>query len=303
MNYLAPTTVDEAVSMLTDLPEARVFAGATDVIPQIRSGRPEPAAMIDLKRITRLMAIREEDDRWVIGAAVPTARLTAETGFVTELPGLAEAAGLIGSDQIQNRSSLGGNLANASPAADSVPAMIANHVRAVVAGPGGTRTVTVADVPTGPGRTCLGPGEFIVEFEVDRPGPGTADAYLRLTPRTEMDIAVVGAGARIELDPDGVCSSATLALGAVAPTAVRVPEAEQALVGAPVTAATLDAAAAAATAAADPIDDKRGTIAYRRRVAGVLTRRAVLLAAERARSAPTRPDHHHDDDATAGGSA
>ncbi|MFV0523485.1 MAG: FAD binding domain-containing protein [Acidimicrobiales bacterium] len=297
MNYLAPTTVDEAVTMLGRLPEARVFAGATDVIPQIRSGRPEPSAMIDLKRITRLMTVEARPDRWVIGAAVPTARLTADADFVAEFPGLAEAAGLIGSDQIQSRSSLGGNLGNASPAADSVPAMIANHVRTVVVGPDGTRTVAVADIPIGPGRTSLRPGELIVEFQVDRPGPRTADAYLRLTPRTEMDIAVVGVGARIALDPDGVCTGATVALGAVAPTAIRVPGAERVLIGSPLTDTTIEAAGVAASEATDPIDDKRGTAAYRRRVAAVLTRRVVLVAADRARSAPSRPT------TTTGGSA
>ncbi len=282
MNYLAPTTVEEAAQMLADDPSAKVFAGATDVIPQIRSGRPEPSTMIDLKRIDRLTALGNGGSTWTIGAAVPTARLTEDDAFSSAFPGLSEAAGLIGSDQIQNRCSLGGNLCNASPAADSVPAMIVNGTRAVVAGNGGTRTVNVADVVTGPGQTSLADDEFIVEFEVDVPPANTADAYLRMIPRTEMDIAVVGAGARITLDGDGNCAEAVIALGAVAPTAVRVPAAEAALAGQPINDDTLAAVAQACSDACNPIDDKRGTIAYRKQVAGVLAKRAVKAAAERA---------------------
>ena len=288
MNYLAPTTVEEATKLLAETPGAKVFAGATDVIPQIRAGRPEPEALVDLKKIDRLTSVASSDTGWTIGAAVPTVRLTEDDALSAALPGLVEAAGLIGSDQIQSRCSLGGNLCNGSPAADSVPAMIVNDVRAVVAGTGGTRTVPVADVVTGPGSTSLADDEFIVEFEVDKPPAKTGDAYLRLIPRTEMDIAVVGAGARITLDDDGNCASATVALGAVAPTAVRVPDAEAALVGQPIDDDTLAAVAEAASAACNPIDDKRGTIAYRRQVAGVLAKRAVKAAAERAANGGNR---------------
>ncbi len=267
--------------MLSQTPDARVFAGATDVIPQLRAGRPEPRALVDLKGIERLMALSQSDGSWTIGAAVPTVRLTESAELRAEFPGLVEAVGLIGSDQIQSRCSLGGNLCNASPAADSVPAMIVNGMRAVVASGSGTRTVPVADIVTGPGSTSLAQGEFVVEFELDRPPANTGDAYLRMTPRTEMDIAIVGASARLTLD-DGVCTAATIALGAVAPTAVRVPDAEAALVGRPIDDEALAAVAAAASEACNPIDDKRGTIAYRRQVAGVLARRAVATAAERA---------------------
>jgi CO/xanthine dehydrogenase FAD-binding subunit len=203
---------------------------------------------------------------------------------------LSEAAGLIGSDQIQNRSSLGGNLCNASPAADSVPAMVINEVRAVIAGPSGNRTIPVADVATGPGSTSLADGEFIVEFEIDNPPARTADAYLRMIPRTEMDIAVVGAGVRITLDEEGRCEAATIVLGAVAPTVVRVPDAEAALIGSSFDDETLAAVAEAASAACNPIDDKRGTIAYRKQVAGVLAKRAIRIAAERAAAGTTQGD-------------
>ncbi len=285
MNYLAPTTVEEATAMLAETPEAKVFAGATDVIPQIRAGRPEPEALVDLKGIEQLTSVRHEGNMWTIGAAVATANLTENAELKAEFPGLVEAAGLIGSDQIQNRCSLGGNLCNASPAADSVPAMIVNGMRAVIASGSGTRTVPVADIVTGPGSTSLAEGEFIVEFELDGRPANTGDAYLRMIPRTEMDIAVVGAGARITMADDGTCSAATIALGAVAPTAVRVPDAEAALVGKTIDDAVLAAVAEAASAACNPIDDKRGTIAYRKQVAGVLAKRAVKAAAERATAA------------------
>lgn len=283
MQYAAPTTVDEARSLLADNPGSRVFAGATDLVPQMRAGRPEPSVMVDLKRIDRLMSVSHADGQWTIGAATPTSDLTHNAEFTGMYPGISEGAGLIGSDQIQNRSSLGGNLCNGSPAADSVPAMIASDARAVIAGAGGERTVSVADVVTGPGQTSLADGEFIVEFEIDDAPANTGDAYLRMIPRTEMDIAVVGAAVRLTMDGDTV-SAASVVLGAVAPTAVRVPDAEAALVGSSLDDDTLAAVAAAASAACNPIDDKRGTIEYRTQVAGVLAKRAAVIAAERAQN-------------------
>lgn len=281
MKYAAPTTVDEATGLLSGTPGSRVFAGATDLIPQIRGGRPEPELLVDLKRIDQLMAVHESGGVWTVGAATPTSELTHNAAFTSAFPGLSEASGLIGSDQIQNRSSWGGNLCTASPAADSVPALVVNGVRAKIAGPGGERTLDVADVPTGPGRTALADDEFIVEFEVDAPPANTGDAYLRLTPRTEMDIAVVSAAVRVTMDGD-TCTAASVALGAVAPTVVRVPDAEAALVGSTLDDAALAAVADACSAACNPIDDKRGTIEYRREVAGVLAKRAAKIAADRA---------------------
>jgi CO/xanthine dehydrogenase FAD-binding subunit len=284
VKYAAPTTVGEAQSLLASDPGATVFAGATDLVPQMRAGRAEPSVAVDLKKINQLTAVGHRDDTWTVGAATPTADLTRNKAFTADFPGLSYASGLIGSDQIQNRSSLGGNLCNASPAADSVPALVVNDARAVIAGADGTRTVPVEDIVTGPGSTSLARGEFVVEFELDKPAANTSDAYLRLTPRTEMDIAIVGAAARVTVDDNGNCTAACIALGAVAPTVVRVPDAEAALVGNPISDESLAAVAAAATAACNPIDDKRGTIAYRRQVAGVLARRVVIQAAEQARN-------------------
>ena len=284
MRYAAPTTIDEARALLAGDAGAIVFAGATDVVPQMRGGRPEPSMLIDLKKIDRLMSVSLDGDTWHVGAAAPSSALTANAAFAADFPGLTEAAGLIGSDQIQNRSSLGGNLCNASPAADSVPALVVNDAIAVIAGSDGERRVPVADVVTGPGQTSLAHDEIVVCFELARPAARTSDAYLRLIPRTEMDIAVVGAGVRITLDGDGAVSAATVALGAVAPTVVRVPAAEAALVGSRLDDDALAAAADAASDACNPIDDKRGTISYRRQVAGVLTRRAAGIAADRIRT-------------------
>ncbi len=281
MRYAAPTSVAEAQTLLADNPGSLVFAGATDLIPQIRSGRPEPAMMVDLKRIKRLVSVAHADGIWTVGAATPTSGLTQNQDFTAMFPGLSEASGLIGSDQIQNRSSWGGNLCNASPAADSVPALVVNNAQVVIARAGDSRTISAREVITGPGQTSLTPGEFVVEFTVADPPAHTSDAYLRLIPRTEMDIAVVGVAVRLTMNGDTVVA-ASVALGAVAPTVVEVPEAEAALVGSTLDDDALAAVAAACSAACNPIDDKRGTIAYRRQVAGVLAKRAALIAAERA---------------------
>ena len=283
MKYAAPTTVDEAVGLLAGDADARVFAGATDLIPQIRGGRPEPSILVDLKRIDRLVRVSESGGTWTVGAAAPTSKLTHDADFTGAFPGLSEASGLIGSDQIQNRASWGGNLCNGSPAADSVPSLVANGARAVITGSNGERTVPVEEVVTGPGRTSLATDELVVELALDLPPTHTSDAYLRLIPRTEMDIAVVGAAVRVTMDGD-TCTAASVVLGAVAPTVVRVPDAEAALVGSTLDDATLIAVADAAAAACNPIDDKRGTVEYRRRVAGVLAKRAAKIAAERAGS-------------------
>jgi CO/xanthine dehydrogenase FAD-binding subunit len=282
MRYEAPTSVEEAVALLVAEPDSRVFAGATDLIPQLRAGRPEPSVVIDLKGIAPLTGVGRTDGLWAVGAATPTARITEEAGFGADFPGISEASGLIGSDQIQSRASLGGNLCNASPAADTIPALVVNDARVVIASPDGTREIPVADVTTGPGATSLAPHELVVEFRIDVPPPRTADAYLRFIPRTEMDIAVVGAAARITLDAEGTCTDAAIALGAVAPTVVRVPDAEAALVGETLGDEVLASVAAAASEACDPIDDKRGTADFRRRVAGVLAKRAVQRAWARA---------------------
>jgi carbon-monoxide dehydrogenase medium subunit len=284
--FEAPRRVEEAVALLAKHgAAARVLAGGTDLLAQMKSGARRPAVIVDLKRIDELMQVRESKGGLVIGAAAPAALVREHPALRRGFPGLAEAVALIGSEQIQGRASLGGNLCNASPAADTTPALLVNEAVVEIAGPNGRRTAPVAAVCTAPGRTSLGPGEFVLSIALAAPAPRSADAYLRLIPRSEMDIAVVGAAVRVAFAADGTCSAARVALGAVAPTAIRVPEAEVALAGTRLDAAALARMVEAVRAAAKPIDDKRGAIAYRRQVIGVLARRAAEKAAERARAA------------------
>ena len=286
MRYEAPESVEAAVSLLAGGgSRGRVLAGGTDLLVQLRTGVIAPDLVVDIKRIGETREIREEDGRLVIGAAVTGAELGEHAGARASWPGVVEAAELIGSTQIQGRASLGGNLCNASPAADTVPALIAAAATCKVAGPNGTRRVPVGAVCAGPGRLSLEDGEFVVAFELSRRPPRSADAYLRFIPRTEMDIAVVGAGVNLSLDESGRCTAARVALGAVAPTAILVEEAGAALLGTKCDEAALEAMAAAARAACRPIDDKRGTAEYRTKIAGVMAARAARIAAHRAREA------------------
>jgi carbon-monoxide dehydrogenase medium subunit len=283
LSFTAPTTVDEAVRMLAGSAGlAKPLSGGTDLLVQLRSGRMRPEAIVDIKRIPGLIGVREEGGEFVIGAATPGVTLSANEALDHAWPGIVEGADLIGSQQIQGRASLAGNLCNASPAADSVPALIAARATCVIAGPDGRRTTPVEAIVTGPGRTSLQKGEFVIEFHVPKPKPHQCDAYLRFIPRTEMDIAVVGCAVNVTLDGRGVCTDARVVLGAVAPTQVVCDEAAKALIGHKLDDATNAALDAAAGRACNPITDKRGTIEYRIKVAGVLARRAAKIAFERA---------------------
>jgi CO/xanthine dehydrogenase FAD-binding subunit len=283
LSFTAPTTVDEAIKALAGASGvAKPLSGGTDLLVQMRSGRLRPELIVDLKRIPDLIGIRENGDSFVIGAATPGVMLSEHEAFARAWPGIVEGVDLIGSQQIQGRASLVGNLCNASPAADSVPAMIAARAVAVIAGPDGRREAPVEAIVTGPGQTSLKKGEFIVEFRVPKPKPRQSDAYLRFIPRTEMDIAVVGCGVNVTVDTNGVCTDARVVLGAVAPTQVIVDEAAEALKGHRLDEDTLSRLDAAAQRACKPINDKRGTIEYRTKVAGVLARRAATIAFERA---------------------
>ncbi|MGD2133140.1 MAG: xanthine dehydrogenase family protein subunit M [Maricaulaceae bacterium] len=282
-DYVAPTSVADAVKALGQAGgDAKLLAGGTDLLVQMRGGRLRPKLIIDLKRLSELAEIREDEAGFWIGAAAPGIALGRCESLRAAWPGVVEAANLIGSDQVQARASLGGNLANASPAADSVPALIAAGAVCVIEGPGGRRQAPVETVQTGPGRTSLASDEIIVGFALPRRPERSGDAYLRLIPRTEMDIAVVGAGVNLEFDPNGVCTFARVSLGAVAPTALLVEDAGAALVGTTLDEAALAAMDAAVEAACRPIEDKRGTVAYRTRVAKVLARRAAAIARDRA---------------------
>ncbi|WP_422018386.1 FAD binding domain-containing protein [Reyranella sp.] len=283
MQYVAPKTLDEAVRAFAAAAGAgRILAGGTDLLVQMRNGVVAPGTIVDIKKIGELTAIEEtKDGGFRIGAAVSGAVLREHAKLSKVWPGVVEATNLIGSTQVQGRATPGGNLCNGSPAGDSVPAMVAAGAIVTIQGPNGRREMPVEKVPKGPGRLNLEPGEIVVSFTLPPRGKGSSDAYLRMIPRTEMDIAVVGCGVSLTLE-NGTCSAARVGLGAVAPTVLLVEEAAKALIGSKLDDAALAKAAAACSAACRPIDDKRGTIAYRTKVAGVLLKRTTLIAAERA---------------------
>ena len=284
MRYEAPESLDRAVALIAGATgDVRVLAGGTDLLVQLRSDLVDPELIVDIKKIPETRAVTEEKGGWRIGAAVTGAELKEHTRLKQVWPGVVEAANLIGSTQIQGRATLGGNLCNGSPAADSVPALIAAGAVATVSGPEGRRDVPVEDVMIGPRKLSLRKGEIVVSFLLPPRPQGSGDAYLRFIPRTEMDIAVVGCGVSLTLDQAGTCTTARVALGAVAERALLVQEAAAALVGSRLDATALERLAAAARGACRPIDDKRGTKAFRIDVAGVLAQRAATIAAARAR--------------------
>jgi aerobic carbon-monoxide dehydrogenase medium subunit len=284
MRYEAPSSLEKAVALLAQAPgEARVLAGGTDLLVQMKTDLIEPELLVDIKGIGELRQIKEEAGGFRIGAAVSGAELSEHPRLKSIWPGVVEAANLIGSTQIQGRATMGGNLCNGSPAADSVPALIAASAKASVVGPKGRRDVPVEDIMIGPRQLSLAKGEIVASFLLPPKGARSGDAYLRFIPRTEMDIAVVGCGVCLTLDARGVCSAARVSLCAVAARPLLVAPAAAALIGSRLEDAAMQRLDAAAGAACQPIDDKRGTKEYRIKVAGVLARRAAQIAVERAR--------------------
>ena len=283
MRYERPHSIEDAVGLLAgSAGTAAILAGGSDLLVRMKGGFIEPDLIVDIKAIGGLSEIRQTAEGFSIGAAVPCAVLGENSALKKAWPGVVEAAKLIGSKQVQGRCTIVGNLCNASPAADSVPALIAAGAMALIAGPGGKRTIPVESVPTGPGKTSLAKGEIIEAILLAGRPPHSGDAYLRFIPRTEMDIAVVSAGVNLTLDEQGVVKAARVALGAVAPTVLLVAEAAQVLVGTKVDEATLERLAKVCAAACRPIDDKRGTVEFRRKVAGVLAKRVATTAYARA---------------------
>src|SRR5262249_19809706 len=285
VRYEAPQTLQAAVALLAGASgPAPVLAGGTDVIVQMETDLIEPALLVDIKKIAETRELKAENGGFRVGAAVPGMEIVEHAAFCKAWPGVVDGVKLIGSIQIKGRASIGGNLCNGSPAADSVPPVIAAGAIVRIIGPNGTREVPVEQIPVGPGKTSLAKGEFIVSFFFPPRPAHASDAYQRFTPRTEMDIAVVGVGVNLVLDGGGTCTAARVALGAVAPTVLLVKECADALVGTKVGDAALDKLAKAASAACRPIDDKRGTKEYRIKVTGVLAKRTALQALERART-------------------
>ena len=280
-DYAAPASVSEAVGLLTAHPNARLLAGGTDLLVQLRAGRKEADVVVDVKRIPELNALHYDPKSGLtLGAAVPCYRIYGDKTVARHYPALVEVASLIGGTQIQGRASIGGNVCNAAPSADSVPLLIALGAVCRISGTKGTREIPVEDFCTAPGRNVLQPGELLVSLQIPAPKPNSGARYLRFIPRNEMDIAVAGAGVEVVLE-NGSFRSARIALASVAPTPLFVREAD--LAGKPVNDATIAAAAAAARSAARPITDMRGTADYRRHLCAVLTRRALEAAVQRAR--------------------
>ncbi|MFN7997122.1 MAG: xanthine dehydrogenase family protein subunit M [Bryobacteraceae bacterium] len=282
-DYEIPKSLDEAVALMAARPGARPLAGGTDLLVQLRSGRKEADCVVDVKRIPEMNEITYDPARGLnLGAAVPCYRIYGNAPVARAYPSLAEVAALIGGTQIQGRASIGGNLCNAAPSADSVPLLIALGARCRIAGPAGTREVAVEDFCTAPGRNILGSGELLVSLHFPSPAPGSGARYLRFIPRNEMDIAVAGAAVQVVLE-NGNFRSARIALAAVAPTPLFVRDAGDAVAGKPTSPASVAEAAELARKAASPITDMRGTADYRRHLCAVLTRRALESAIERAR--------------------
>lgn len=283
MLYQSPDTLPEAVNLLAKAKgKAYVLAGGSDLLVRMKGGYIEPDLIVDIKRIKSMNAIRKTASGFVIGGAVSCAATGENAALKKSWPGVVEAANLIGSDQIQGRCTIVGNLCNASPAADSVPALIAAGASALIEGPRGEREVDVEKIAKGPGVTSLKKGEIVTAIQLPVKPRRSADAYLRFTPRTEMDIAVVSAAVNLTLGAKGVIEDARVALGAVAAKAILVKPAAKAIIGSTLDDAALAKLSNACAKACDPIDDKRGTVAFRTKVAQVLARRAALLAYQRA---------------------
>ena len=284
MRYEAPATLDAAVALLSGASAPKLLAGGTDVLVQLHIETIEPDVIVDVKNIPELRTMAKEKDGWCFGAAVSTMEMLENADLCKAWPGIMEGVVLIGSMQVKGRATVAGNVCNGSPAADTTPAMIAASAVATVIGPNGQRQVPVEDIVIGPGKTSLAKGEVVVSFLLPAQPPHSGECYMRLTPRTEMDIAVVGAGASVTLDDSGTCIAARVSLGAVAPTPLLVQACADALIGTKIDDAALTRLGEAASAACNPISDKRGTKEYRIKTAAVIARRAVERALERAKA-------------------
>lgn len=287
-SYIAANTIPEAVALLDEKGEsARILAGGTDLIVQVREARRDVDWIIDIKSIPEVNALDYNADTGLtLGAAAECYKIYADDAICNAYPGLIDATKIIGGTAIQGRAAVGGNLCNASPAADGIPPLIVLNATCVIAGPNGEREVPVEQFCTAPGQTVLKNGEMLVSIKIPAPESNSSSFYLRFIPRNEMDIAVVGAGASVVLDDaKQTIVSARIALAAVAPTPLYAEEASALLAGQEVSDEAIDAAAEAAKAIARPISDMRGTVEQRTHLVGVLTRRALNGAIERVREA------------------
>jgi carbon-monoxide dehydrogenase medium subunit len=278
-----PSTVSECIAALSSANgEARMVAGGTDLLPQMKNGVVKPATVVDLSGIAELKKLEVDGDGALhIGAGVSAREAELSPVVRDGFLGVAEGAGVIGSYQVRNLATVVGNVCNAAPSADASPALMAMDAVVVIAGPDGQRLLPIVDFFQGVRRTALQPGEMVTEIVVPAAGAGSGGTYLRHTPRRELDIAVVGVGTQLTIR-DGTCTKARIALGAVAPVVVRATEAEAALEGQEITSELLDKAAGLAVGSAKPISDQRGSAEYRLHLTRVLTRRTLQTAFERA---------------------
>jgi len=278
-----PGSVDECLQILAKRgPDTKVVAGGTDLLPQLKNGVLKPGWVVDLSAVAELRTISDAPNGGLrIGASVTARELELDARVRSRFPALAESAAMVGSVQVRNLATLGGNLCNAAPSADMAPPLLALDAEAVIAGPSGQRRVSMASFFLGVRRTVLGPGELLLEIVVPAQGAHSGGNYLRHTPRRELDIAVVGVASQVTLT-GGKCTAARIALAAVAPVPLRATDAEQALVGQPLTPQQIERAADLASGAARPIDDHRGSIEFRNHLVRVLTRRTLTTALERA---------------------
>ena len=281
-DYEAPTSLETALELLARPSEVRPLAGGTDIIDQLKSNRRNADLVVDLKRIPELLTIESNGSGLRIGSAVSCTDVNKFTARNGDYPALSESTELIGSIHIQNRASVGGNVCNAAPSADTIPALLIHEAIAHTASASGGREIPLIDFFAGPGQTVLEKGEILKELVLPAPSANTASAYLRFIPRNEMDIAVAGVGSLVEVDPSSkVVSKARIALASVAPTPVRAYAAEEFLEGTAIDAAAIDKTADLAVGAAVPITDVRGSAEYRKELIRVLTKRTLSICLER----------------------
>ena len=281
-DYEAPNSLASAIELLARPGEVRPLSGGTDIIDQLKSNRRHADLVVDLKRVPELLTLESNGSGLRIGSAVSCTEIhkyTVETGG---FPALSESTELVGSIHIQNRASVGGNVCNAAPSADTIPALLIHEAVAHTASAAGGREIPLIDFFAGPGQTVLEKGEILKELVLPAPSNNTASAYLRFIPRNEMDIAVAGVGSLIELNPSTkVVTKARIALASVAPTPVRAYAAEEFLEGTVIDALAIDKTADLAVDSAVPITDVRGSAEYRKELIRVLTKRTLNICLER----------------------
>jgi CO/xanthine dehydrogenase FAD-binding subunit len=282
--YFAPASLDEALSLLKGRSDGvKLLAGGTDLLVQMKEAGRHPTAVVSLHKLSELKTIESNGGGLRLGACVDMTSIAAHPTVQQRYTALADGAGVVGSIQTRNMATIGGNVCNAAPSADTTPALIVLGATAEIVGPDGKRELSIEELFAGPGRTTLAPQEIATAFRLPAPPAHTGSVYQRHTPRKIMDIAVVGVGARLTLGANGSIDDARICLGAVAPTVIRVPEAEQALIGQAPSEELFERAAGLAREAARPISDVRGSAEFRRYLVGAMTKRCLGIALERAR--------------------